>query len=211
MEVAEVITRAKGSSEVSVRALAASAGVAGTTITRIQGGVVDPTLHTVERILEAAGFELSLSVVRRGGERTPGLGDLSDAWSIRRDRVRPDWTRWRAFLDHLALHPEHVAEAIYVPPLPAGSRTIDALLAGVADKVADDAGLPRPSWTAMAPVLDEPYEPLVRRGVQLEVPPQLAARGLMIDTQSLWRAENGRRLKGVDPVPIPQPSSRLDK
>lgn len=194
MEVAEVITRAKGSSEVSVRALAASAGVAGTTITRIQGGVVDPTLHTVEQILEAAGFELRLNVVRRGGERTPRLGDLSDAWSLGRGRIRPDWTRWRALLDHLALHPEHIAEAIYVPPLPAGSRIIDALLAGVADKVADDAGLPRPSWTALAPVLDEPYEPMVRRGVQLEVPEQLAERGLMIDTESLWR---DRRTVGV--------------
>jgi hypothetical protein len=187
LEVAEVITRAKGSSEVSVRALAASAGVAGTTITRIQGGVVDPTVHTVEQILEAAGFELRLSVVRRGGERIPYLGDLRDAWSLSRGRTRPAWTRWRALLDHLALHPEDIPEAIYVPPPPAGSRIIDALLAGVADKLADEAGLPRPSWTALVPVLDEPYEPLARRGVRLEVPPQLAARGLMIDTESLWR------------------------
>ncbi|MGQ0433390.1 MAG: helix-turn-helix domain-containing protein [Microthrixaceae bacterium] len=194
MDVAEVISRARGSSEVSVRALAASAGVAGSTITRIQGGVVDPTLHTVERILEAAGFELRLSVVRLGGKRSPRLGDLSDAWSIRRGRTRPDWTRWRALLDHLALHPELVVEAIYVPPLPSGSRMIDALLAGVADKIADDAGLPRPSWTSRVPALDEPYEPPARPGAQLEVPQQLAERGLMIDTESLWR---DRRTVGV--------------
>lgn len=187
MKVAEVIARAKGSSEVSVRALASLAGVAGSTITRIQSGTVDPTVQTVEQILEAAGYELQLSVVRRGGKRTPRLGDLSDAWSTRRGRVRPDWTRWRALVDHLALHPERVAEAIYVPPLPSGSQIVDALLAGVAEKLADDAGLARPSWATAVPAVDPPYRPPARAGVELKVPPQLEERGLLIDTESLWR------------------------
>jgi hypothetical protein len=92
------------------------------------------------------------------------------------------------------MHPEQVPEAIYVPPLPSGSPVVDALLAGVAEKLADDADLPRPSWTQSAPALDEPYQPPVRSGVQLEVPPQLADRGLMIDAESLWR---DRRTIGV--------------
>lgn len=194
VDVAEVVARAKGSSEASVRALAASAGVAGSTITRVQSGAVDPTVQTLEQILEAAGFELGLSVVRRGGGRTPRLADLSDAWSIRGGRTRPEWTRWRALLDHLALHPERVAEAIYVPPLPSGSRMVDALLAGVAEKLADDAGLAPPSWTAAVPAVDPPYRPPVRAGVDLDVPSQLAERGLLIDTESLWR---DRRTVGV--------------
>jgi transcriptional regulator with XRE-family HTH domain len=194
VDVAEVIARAKGSSDVSVRALAASAGVAGSTITRIQSGAVDPTVQTVEQILAAAGFELRLSVVRRGGEQTPRLGDLSDAWSTRRGRVRPEWTRWRALLDHLALHPESVAEAIYVPPLPSGSQVVDALLAGVAEKLADDAGLARPSWAKAVPAVDPPYRPPARAGVELEAPSQLAERGLLVDTTSLWR---DRRTVGV--------------
>jgi transcriptional regulator with XRE-family HTH domain len=194
VDVAEVVARAKGSSEVSVRALAASAGVAGSTITRIQAGTVDPTVQTLEQILGAAGFELRLSVVRTGAERTPRLADLSEAWSARGGRIRPEWTRWRALLDHLALHPERVAEAIYLPPLPSGSRTIDALLAGVAEKLADDAGLARPTWTASVPAVDPPYRPPVRGGVELDVPSQLADRGLLIDTESLWR---DRRTVGV--------------
>lgn len=32
-----------------------------------------------------------------------------------------------------------------------------------------------------------PYPPTARAGVELEVPPQLAERGLLIDTTSLWR------------------------
>lgn len=135
MDVAEVIARAKGSSSISVRALAASAGVAGSTITRIQSGTVDPTVQTVDQILEAAGFELRLSVVRR-----------------------------------------------------------DALLAGAAEKLADDAGLARPSWATAVPAVDPPYRPPVRAGVELEVPSQLAERGLLIDTTSLWR---DRRTVGV--------------
>ena len=187
MLVGEVITRAKGSSGISVRGLAASADVAGSTITRIQSGAVDPTLHMLEQILAAAGYELELLVVRRGSARRPSLRDLADAWADRRGRLRIDWTRWRSLLDHLALHPELVPEAIYAPPGPSGSRIVDALLAGIAEKLADDAGLPRPSWTAAAPVLDEPYRPPVRTGIPLEVPTQLSARGLMIDTESLWR------------------------
>ncbi len=180
----------------SVRTLAKTAEVSGSTITRIQGHMVDPTLHTVEQIIEAAGFELQFSVVRQGTRRTPRLGDLGTAWSwsSRRGQVRVDWPRWRTLLDHLALHPEHVPEAIYSAPLPSGSPVVDSLLAGVAEKIADDALLPRPVWTESTPGLDQPFQPPVRPGVLLAIPPQLSARGLMIDTESLWR---DRRTIGV--------------
>lgn len=194
VEVAEIISRAKGSSDVSVRALAAAAGVAGSTITRIQRGAVDPSIDTFKQILSAAGYEVQLRVVRSGAARVASLADLHDAWSTRGSRMRIEWTRWRALLDHLAMHPERVAEAIYLPPLPSGSKVIDALLAGVADKLADDASLARPSWTASVPNLEEPFQPPSRSGVRHDVPPQLAERGVMIDGESLWR---DRRAFGV--------------
>ena len=69
-----------------------------------------------------------------------------------------------------------------------GSRMIDSLLAAVAEELADDAGLPRPHWTTHVPPLEEPYHPPRARHVGgLDVAPQLVARGLMIDTRSLWR------------------------
>jgi transcriptional regulator with XRE-family HTH domain len=187
VDVAEILNRTKGSSGISVRALAASAGVAGSTITRIQQGAVDPSVETLRQIITAAGYDLSLNIERRGGNRGPRLRDLSDAWSTRGGRIRIEWTRWRALLDQLAMHREQVAEGIYLPPLPSGSVVIDALLAGVADKLADDMGLTRPSWTASVPDLDEPFELPSRSGVEHEVPHQLAARGVMIDGESLWR------------------------
>lgn len=188
MEVGRLVTNAKDSSGLTVRRLAADADVAGSTITRIQSGVVDPSVQTVERILDAAGFELQIGVVRHGTPRRPHLGDLVNAWSHHRDRVRLDWTRWRTFLDELALHPDWIPEAIYVFPPPAGDRVIDALVAAVAEKLADDAGLPRPTWTERVPSLAEPYRPPVARTISDRTfPEQLAARGLMIDTESLWR------------------------
>lgn len=144
-------------------------------------------MQTIERILDAAGYELQIGVVRRGCDPGPRLGDLADAWTAREGRLRLNWTRWRALMDQLALHPDLTPEAIYVPPPPTGNRVVDALLAAVAEKLADDANLRRPSWTATAPVLDEPFQPPVRGNVEVDVPPQLAARGLMIDTCSLWR------------------------
>lgn len=194
MEIGQLITNAKGSSGRSVRELAAEAHVAGSTITRIQAGTVDPTLQTIERILDAAGYELQVGVVRCGRAKRPHLKALADAWTLRGGRLRVDWTRWRTLLDHLALHPDLTPEAIYAPPPPTGNRVVDALLAAVAEKLADDANLPRPSWTATAPLLEEPFQPPVRGNVEADVPPQLAARGLMIDTGSLWR---DRRTLGV--------------
>jgi len=91
-------------------------------------------------------------------------------------------------LDELALHPEFTPEAIYDPPPPAGEPIVDTLLAAVAEKLADDADLPRPAWTNSIPTLPEPYLPPVARTVSDHaIPAQLQARGLMIDAGSLWR------------------------
>jgi transcriptional regulator with XRE-family HTH domain len=171
-----------------VRRLAAAANVAGSTITRIQSGAVDPSVRTLERILDAAGFDLRIEAVRRGGERHPRLADLADAWTLHDGRLRLDWTRWRALIDELALRPELTPEAIYVAPPVTGEDVVDSLMAAVAEKLADDAGLPRPLWASLAPSLAEPYRPPVARALTgRSIPAQLAARGLMIDAESLWR------------------------
>jgi hypothetical protein len=188
MDIGRLVSNAKGSSGLSVRRLANDARVAGSTITRIQAGAVDPTVDTLARIVGAAGFELQLTAVQRAARRPTRLADLADAWTRRHGRLRLDWTRWRGVLDELALHPERIPEAIYVGPPPAGERIVDNLLAAIAEKLADDAGLPRPSWADGVAPLDEPYRPPVARVLtDRAVPVQLAARGLMIDTTSLWR------------------------
>jgi len=188
MDASSLVSRAKTSSGLPVRGLAAAAHVSGSTITRIQAGAIDPTVQTLGKILDAAGFELRLEAVRRGTPHRPHLAQLADAWTLDDGRFRLQWTRWRALLDELALNPELTPEAIYTTPPPSGSRVVDALLAAIAEKLADDAGLPRPAWTEQAPALLDPYEPpLARRPRNQHIPEQLSARGLMIDEGSLWR------------------------
>lgn len=101
--------------------------------------------------------------------------------------VRFDRQRWRGLLDELAREPAFVPEAIYPPP-PAGDAVVDALVAAIAEKLADDASLTRPSWTRSVPALEVPYRPpVVRTGAPRSIAPQLEARGLLIATASLWR------------------------
>lgn len=188
MQTTELICAAKRSSGLPIRSLARAGGVAGSTITRIQSGDVDPSIHTLERILGAADLDLRLEIARRGAPHRPRLGDLVDAWSIRDGRLRLRWTRFRALLDHLALHPELIPEAIYPAPSPTGEKAIDALLAAIAEKLADDAELARPLWAEDVPALEDEYRPpLPRSTANCTIPEQLRERGLMIDTGSLWR------------------------
>jgi transcriptional regulator with XRE-family HTH domain len=188
VDAGSLVASARGSSGVTVRELAARAGVAGSTITRVQAGVVDPTVYTLARVLAAAGYELRLSATRTDAIRTPQLADLVDAWTRKGGEVRLAWPRWRGLLDALALHPELVPEAIYPSPPPSGARIVETLLAAVAEKLADDAALPRPTWTHAVPPLDIAFRPsVVRPNRSHTIPGQLEARGVLIDSASLWR------------------------
>ena len=190
MDIAQLVTNAKDSANIPIRKLAADARVAGSTITRIQAGTVDPSFETLTRILDAAGYGIEIVATRHGARKHPRLADLIDAWSYRDHTVRLTWTRWRTFLDRLALHPENVPEAIYTSPPPSGNNVIDNLLAATAEKLADDANLPRPSWTNNVTKLLTTYRPATARNLaDTEIPGQFAARGLFIDSASLWRPQ----------------------
>jgi hypothetical protein len=68
---------------------------------------------------------------------------------------------------------------------------MDALLAGIAEKLADDNQLPRPGWTHTAPKMrpewTPPGTPRMRDQYRESAPRQLLERGLLIDESSLWR------------------------
>jgi DNA-binding XRE family transcriptional regulator len=189
MKAAVLLRGARTQAHLSVRALAQRAGVAVSTVQRIEQGQVDPTTGMLARLLQAAGQRLELTAAPWRG---PQLASLTDAW--RRGSsgdVRPDWTRLRAFLDHLALHPDDVAGATLGMPAPSGSELVDNLLAAIAEKLSDDVGLARPGWTGRVPGLStswtQPGTPRMREAIRLATPPQFAARGLTLDEKSLWR------------------------
>ena len=173
-----------------MRALAERADIALTTVFRIEHGQMDPTTGTLAKLLSALGEDLELG--RRPLRRGPHLADLADAWS--RDRMgqdQPDWTRLRAFLDHLARHPDEAPSAIRSKPPASGSAFVDNLLAGIAEKLAEDTGVPQPAWAKEIPRLAEPWEgfgtPRMRAAAIAATPPQLSRRNIYIPSSTLWR------------------------
>jgi transcriptional regulator with XRE-family HTH domain len=189
MPGAMVVREARQGAALSVRGLAASAGVAYSTVSRIESGRLDPTTGMLARLLEAAGCRLELAAVRAP---VPGLADLVNAWVVDPlGQDRPDWTRLRGFLDYLAEHPRLVGVTVATAPPPSGSRFMDALLAGIAEKICDDAGLPRPGWTRRVPGLEiawmSPGTPRMQAAAQSGTPPQFATRNIFVRADSLWR------------------------
>ena len=184
---AQLVRRARVDGGLSVRSLADRARVAASTVARIESGRVDPTYAMLCRIIDATGMALQVSLGARAR-----LADLATAWRREAWGDVPDWTRVRAFLDLLALHPEWVVSASAARPMASGSLMMDALLAGMAEKLADDAGQARPDWVVTVPGLDvewaAPGTPQMLAARRRTTPPQLSARGLVLDTGSLWRA-----------------------
>jgi transcriptional regulator with XRE-family HTH domain len=190
MEAATLVREAREESGLSLRALAELSDVSYTTICRIEQGHIDPTTGTLRKLLGALGEELELG--RRPAPGGPQLADLTDVWSTDRFRQdQPDWTRLRAFLDYLARHPDMAMAAIRSRPATSKSLFLDNLIAGIAEKIADDAGATRPAWTKRVPKLTDTWEslgtPRMRASAAAATPPQLAARHIVIPEASLWR------------------------
>jgi transcriptional regulator with XRE-family HTH domain len=172
-----------------MHALAGRAGVAYSTVSRIEHGRMDPTIGMLTRLLEAAGRDLEVSTRESA---IPHLADLADAWRTDSSgQDRPDWTRLRAFLDLLMLRPSLAGPATLRAPAPSGSPFMDNLLAGIAERICDDAGVPRPAWTRRVPPLRQQWvSPGTARGraeAAAATPSQFSARGIVLKADSLWR------------------------
>jgi transcriptional regulator with XRE-family HTH domain len=173
----------------STRDLARLADVAYPTISRIENGHEDPRWSTLEKLSAVLGDAL----IPLGDDHDVGrLADLSDAWTADASGAQhPDWVRFRAFADRLTLHPEHTARAIMPEPPRSASPLIDTLLAAIAEKIADDAGIARPRWTRERPPLAEPWSVATRPSKRAEAatttPHQFARRGVVIPESTIWR------------------------
>ena len=173
-----------------LRALAERADVSFTTVFRIEHGQLDSTTGTLRKLLGALGQKLEAG--RSTSVQGPQLAELFDASST--DRVgqdKPDRTRLRAFLDHLARHPDNAAQAVRCKPPASGSAFFDNLLAAIAEKVSDDNRTPRPAWTKRIVPLPVTWEgfatPRMRAAAAAATPPQVACRKVLIPAASLWR------------------------
>jgi transcriptional regulator with XRE-family HTH domain len=190
MDAAALVREARENAGLSRSALAAKAGVPTSTVSRIEDGSSDPTLTMLARLIAAAGKHLSISVAARQPSRA-AIELLAGAYQSDAGGRKINWTRLRGFLDQLAAHPELSAAAVEAPPPRTGDAAFDALLAGIAEKVADDAGIPRPRWTRSVPPAPAPWiapgTPARVRQARAAAPSQLAARNIWLAAKDLWR------------------------
>lgn len=176
----------------SIRDLALAAGVAASTILRIEEGRVDPTVGMWEKIMTAAGQTVVVTTRSTRSRPLTRLADLRGIWRGTPEGGEPDWTRLRAFIDRLRLQPADTVVALRRRPPRSESPVLDALLAGIAEKVAADAGVPAPLWTKTIPAL--PFEWSPPGGAdsigawRVRTPPSLRRRRLVVDEETLWRS-----------------------
>lgn len=173
----------------STRDLARLSGVSYPTISKIENGHEQPRWSTLEKIFEALGRSLTRSPVQ---ETQPRLSDLTDAWTEDATHTHhPDWVRIRAFVDELRLRPNITAQAILPEPPRSQSPLMNSLIAAIAEKIADDAGITRPRWTRTRPALRQPWSVATRPSKQAEAqaatPAQFMKRGLIIPESTIWR------------------------
>ena len=170
------------SAGLSQRGLAARAGVAQSTVTRIEAGRMEPTLDMLERLAAAAGQTLTVTV-------SPAVPTIAQA-ARTAGNDEPDWTATKAVLDWIALHSDDAVIAIAQAPR-TRSRRIANLLAAVAEKVADDHRLQRPPWTTKVAPLEQPWEhpgtPRMVAASRAAAPEQFRARNIWLAENALWR------------------------
>jgi hypothetical protein len=118
---------------------------------QIEKGTTDPTFGMLTRLLAAAGHELhATSRARHDAPAT--LASIPTAVEAGSDRLRIDWTRLRAFADWCRRHPGDVGAAIADPPRRTGTA-FDAILAAVAELLAERSGVSTPPWTRSVPMV----------------------------------------------------------
>lgn len=187
---AAVLREARTRSGLSRRALAAKAGVPTSTVSRIEDEQSDPTVTTLARLLGAAGRRLVLD--GQPLDDDPTLAELATAIDPAGGRQKIDWTRLRGFADWAALHPTRIADAIADPPART-STPLDAILAALAEELAQRHDLERPRWTRAVGPLPRPWAPpgtpRMNANAARTTPEPFRRRNLTLARSALFRTD----------------------
>jgi transcriptional regulator with XRE-family HTH domain len=185
---ADILREARADAGLSRRALAARAGVPTSTVSRIEDGLSDPTLGMLARLVGAAGSDLVVECRPRDDRLS--LAELATAWSDQAGRVRIDWTRLRAFIDRIQQDPDALPAAIADPPA-STHQLLNAILAALAEQLADEYEVERPRWTRAFGPLDEawapPSTPRMRASFEKSTPEPFRRRNLILSRSALFR------------------------
>ncbi|HMQ28671.1 MAG TPA: helix-turn-helix transcriptional regulator [Acidimicrobiales bacterium] len=189
---AALVHAARTEAGLSRRTLAAKAGVPISTVSRIEDGQSDPTLTMLDRLLTAAGRRLVIDAPPRDEALT--LAEMATAVDDELDRLKIDWTRLRAFVDWIDLHPSALSGAIADPPVRTDTP-LDAILAALAEELADRNGIERPRWTRAIGPLDEPWSPpatpRMRAEAEATTPAPFRRRNVILAREALFRSGKG--------------------
>ena len=185
---ADILREARAAAGLSRRALAAKAGVPTSTVSRIEKGLSDPTLGMLARLVGATGSDLVVEYRPRDDRLS--LAELSSAWSDQAGRVKIDWTRLRAFVDRIQQDPKALPAAIADPPA-RSHPLLNAILAALADQLADEYEVERPRWTRAIGPLDEPWAPpstpRMRASFEEATPEPFRRRNIILSRSALFR------------------------
>ena len=147
MKAAELVKRVRNDAGLSLRSMARAAGVATSTIHRIEQGRMEPTVETLERIAQAAGARLRLEPVTDSSASAAGL-----ARAIRADldagELHQPVRRAAEFAHRFrAADPAMRHRMITAEPRPIGDERWDALVAGLVEWLAVQTGTRVPEWS----------------------------------------------------------------
>ncbi|WP_100445930.1 helix-turn-helix domain-containing protein [Glycomyces xiaoerkulensis] len=192
----ERLRAARVRSGLSQSEVAARIGTTQSAIARLESGASDPRLSTLERFADVVGVKLG---VRSEHSRMSSLEFT--AAQIRRSLAEHDsaeaFRQVVQFVDDIRrADAAAVRRAVRIEPESTGDKRWDAMLAGIAEYVSRGVGLPVPGW-ASAPgrflrrswfviedIIERPSPGLAVLAFASS-PPELAARGVLIDRTSL--------------------------
>lgn len=160
MELSALIHESRRAAGITQLELATRAGTAQPAVAAYESGARTPNLATLERLLDACGYDVELLArprVRRGAASLAELGQTIEAdlaQDLEQDALRllfgfADDFRGSSRAGRIALLREE--------PVPTGDARFDAALAGVAELFAGEGAFAAPSWVNGTDRFVEPW------------------------------------------------------
>jgi len=130
----------------SVRSLAEAAGVAASTVHRIEQGELQPTVEILTQVVEAAGFRLRLDAHVDHSASLAGLARSIQADISAEDYIAPVRKAAELATRFTGSDQGRRHRMITAKPPETGDPRWDAFVAGLAEWLAVQADIPAPGW-----------------------------------------------------------------
>lgn len=148
MDATAIVRTCRQRSALSIRALADAAGVAASTVHRIEQGRLDPTTDVLTRIVEAAGLRLRVELLADSATSVAGLAQCiaADLAASPEDTSTPIRRIAELVARFNAADAARQRRMLAARPVSTGDGRWDAALAAVAEWLAVRAELNPPAW-----------------------------------------------------------------